>query len=632
MNITEKATGHKALIQDAFRGLYSRGTTELAPDSYFEDCLNNRFYERSVLSRLGTVLNFTKQNIVRFFVYKRLDETPRFLVLDSSGNLYDSLYSPAIYSDATFLDASFSNYNNRAYITPHIRKKGIASKSLLVYDGSGTARIAGGAAPTGFSIGATESVSAGKVEEGYHFYAVAYGTDTGFITAPGPAVWTSLLSSGGFKVSLTTVSAGPTYVSKRYILATKAIPASLLSANQYAYELFFVPSANGGIINDNTTTTATLDFYDLDLLDSADYLIDNLATIPAGVGVCTYNRRFIIWGADGSEHVVRVSDPNSPETFNSVTGLFTVDPSEATSGIRNCFPHRNALIIGKSNRIYTVTDNGDDPSTWVPNEADKSVGTEAFGVATILDARGTNTDRVFIASRGGLINWEGYAKKPELSWNIEDVWNRINKVKFDLVQIIDDPVKHRLLVLVPLDSATAISHGLYADYSEAFTVYGTIDERKFKWSIWTFPTAPTSIVGDSDATTLESVFHIALSAGNIYTMKDSLTADFANVITSYFKTSLKSAVSGWLNHFNGLKLRVVGSGNLNINLYGEDDVTTATATAIAMSASPGLELSRPINFINEKMSVKLGVTAINETYEVSRLDVMAKALWRSRPA
>jgi hypothetical protein len=115
---------------------------------------------------------------------------------------------------------------------------------------------------------------------------------------------------------------------------------------------------------------------------------------------------------------------------------------------------------------------------------------------------------------------------------------RINKAKFNLVQVVDDPTGHRLFISVPLDSAMAISHILFADYSKAFTVYNTIDERAIKWAIWSFPTAPISITGEVDATTFQPVFRLALAGGNVYDMKAALTDDFGNAIDSYVKLSL----------------------------------------------------------------------------------------------
>lgn len=624
---------HEPIVQNDFRGIYSRSDYDAVPRGMFIDALNNKYDATNVLTRDGTELTVDQTTgILRTFVYKRLNETPRFIWLDDSGNLFDSLYGPAIWTDASIVDFSLVNYNNRAYITVHNRVSGISSKKLLVYEGSGTARLAAGSAPSGFTLGAATSASSGSVEAGIHLLAVAYVTSSGFITAPGPSIFTQYTAPGSFKIDVSSLPIGPSTTAARYILASKSIPAEIFNGDQFGYELFFVPD---GLINDNSSTTATIDFFDADLQESADYLIDNLAQIPAGLGVGVYNGRLILWGEDGNEFTVRASAVGEPESFSSISGFFNIDPSDAESGVRNCFEHRKSLIICTSNRLYQTSDNDSDPSTWAVNSIDKSVGTECFGVVTVLDARGVNTDRVWIASRPGLINFEGYARKPELSYNIEKIWQRINKAKFNLVQVVDDPIKHRILVSVPLDAATSISHILVGDYTECFTVYGTIDEKKIKWDIWTLPDNVVSIVGDLDSTTREPVYHFAIDNDTIVTMKDGLTNDYGNAIpTPYFVTDLKFRIPGWIHHFGGLKFRVTGSGTFTIDLYPEDGYPSSgtSITGLTLATAPNSEPDRLINFTNEKMAIKCGVSLIDENYAVCRIDTWIRPIWLRRPS
>lgn len=622
------APDHVPLVQSEFKGLYSRGVSDSVPPAFFIDCLNNKFGENEVSSRDGTVLNLTASNVVRFSVYKRLNETPRFIYLDTSGSLWDSLYPTIpIFTDADFVDFSMVNYANRAYITAHNRLHGIAGKSLLVYDGSGTARAAAGVAPTGFTLGVAESASSGKIEAGIHLFAVAFITSTGFISAPGPDIFATLTATGGFSADLSNIGLGGPSVIGRVILSTKAIPISLFTGNLFGYELFFIPNAT---ITDNTTTTYTASFYDADLLDSADYLLDNLSSIPAGLGVFVYNGRLGTWADNGNEYTVRLSSTNDPESFSNVDGFFTIDPSDGGNGVRNIIEFRKNLYVFESNRIFVTSDNGGAPSTWQVDVVDKSSGTECFGISQVLDARGLNNERVWIADRSGLVVFTGNVVRPELTFNIEDVWKRINKIYFNLIQVIDDPTNHRILVSVPLDSATAISHVLYADYSKAFTVYGTIDHTAVKWSIWTFPSAVKSMAGDVDATTELPIIHFAL-ASNIYDLKTGITNDFSTAITSFFRTSLKAKFEGWINHFGYMRLRVVGGGTLATTLYSEDGVNPTSGPSFSLSSTPGLEPDSLINYFNEKMSVKLGVTSIDDHYTVSRVDIWAKEMWLRRP-
>lgn len=627
MNISPE---HKPLVQEKFRGLYSRGLADTVPDSFFIDTLNTKFDGIDVLTRDGLSLNIVKANIRRAFVYKRLGETPRQIILDTAGNLFDSLAPGVpIWTDALMVDFSMININNRAYITPHNRIKGIASKSLLVYEGSGSARLAAGVPPTGFTLAAANSATSGKVEAGYHLFAVCNITSSGFITAPGPAIFAILNTPGARKVDLSGIAVGGAGVVGRLIVATKSILTTLYNGNQYGWELFFVPSA---VINDNVSTTLTVDFFDADLIDSADYLIDNLSTVPAGLGLCSYSGRLVSWGENGNQFTARVSEPLQPEVFSSVDGFITIDGSDAESGIKNAAPYRNKLLLATSNRWYSTSDNDSAPSTWNVGDAiDKSSGTECFGIATVLDARGSNTDRLWFADKSGLISFEGYARRPELTWNIENIWKRINKAVFNLIQVVDDPSNHRIMITVPLDAATAISHVLYGDYSDAFTVYGTIDEKAIKWSIWTFPSAPVSMMGDTDAVTKASIIHLALSGGNTYDLKQGVLSDDGNAIDSYVKLSLKTAALNWINHFGGIKLRANGSGILQVTLFGEDDILSQTLLSPTLAALPGQEYDLLANFKNEKCSMKFRVSNFGEFLRLHQVTLFARPLWLRRP-
>jgi hypothetical protein len=634
------STIHVPLRQEVFRGLYSRGINDIAPDGFFLDCLNTKYITGGVLSRdgVGLQLDTSGHTVVRFFRYRRFSETPRFIYLDSSGNLRDSLFTPPIWTDASILDFSMTNYNNRVYITPHDRKNGLSNKSVLVYDGSGVARLAGGSPPTGFTLTLANSSVSGNIELGYHFFAVAFVTDTGFITAPGPAVYPSINAPGGQKVDLSGLPLGGANVVARVILATKAVPPSLFTSNQLNYELFFVPSANGGLISDNTSTTASVSFFDNELLDSADYLIDNLSKIPAGVGIGVYNGRLIVWGEVGNPFTVRASQKLQPESFSSINGFININPANSGDGIRNCFEQRKSLIIATPTKFLATTDNGSDPNTWdVPETVEDSIGTECFGVATISDTKASSSSRIFIATHPGLVSFEGYIKKPELSYNIESVWFRINKAAFNTVQVVDDPTNHLVYVMVPLDSATSPDHLLVGDYTESFTPYGTIDPNNIKWSIWQFfegGSILSSIAGDLDDTTKSPVLFFSRDVGNIYITgkNNGLTNDTGAAIDSFVQLNLKTPQRDWVSHFAGIKLRVIGYGNLQISLSGEDSSGAVSVPSIALSSSPGSEPDRIFNFKNEKCSVKLRVSFPDEKFNLSKVTLYAKPLWLRRPS
>ncbi|HUJ82670.1 MAG TPA: hypothetical protein VLW83_12370, partial [Candidatus Acidoferrales bacterium] len=130
---------------------------------------------------------------------------------------------------------------------------------------------------------AADATTAGNISAGVHQVSVVFVTRQGFWTAPSPPVsWTA---AGGKQVTLTNIPTGPANIVQRLLCFTGAGGASF----------FQVPSTM--IINDNTTTTLTLDFDDTILLSgvSMDYLFAQIE-LPNQLGVVDYSERLFWWG------------------------------------------------------------------------------------------------------------------------------------------------------------------------------------------------------------------------------------------------------------------------------------------------------------------------------------------------
>lgn len=633
---------HTPIDIEEWKGIFARGLNDTAPPGYFLDTLNTKFTESDIVTRDGSVLTFDTSGVIipvdRFFIYKKLTNS-RFLYhrFDAlgGGSVEDSLVGVGLdifpANSATAIDFSMINFNGRAYLSQHNRIVGTTVKNLHVYDPDvigALARPAAGTAPT-TTLTPANSATAGNCEAGVHIITYAFLTDSGFITAP--ATGNTVTSTGGKKIDLTSVDVGPAGTVSRIIIATKAIQN--YNGNLLGYPFFIVNSANGGLIADNVTTTGALSFFDSELIESADYLFDNRATIPSPIGMCEYKGRMVIWGISGDEHSVYLSKPYAPEQFDSVAGFITVDPFESTSGVRNCFVFRGSLIICKQHRMYQSTDNGGDPATWPLDIIDHGTGTECFGSATIIDSRGQQNDRTFIADRSGLVIFEGYVRRPEGSWLVEDTWKRINKAKFSLIQVCVDPITSSLYVSLPLDGSTTINYILYGYYGDAFNQFG-FDPKEIRYSLWQFAAGTASILVDVDDTTSESVFRYVGATNNIHSVKqDNLVhSDVGIPFSSFVKTALYQAKDGWIDHFAGVRIRVLGNGILNTQLAGEDDVKTQNLANITMSITPGGEPFLLANFQNEKCSIKFTTgVSLNEYFKIGKVQLFAKPLWFTRP-
>jgi hypothetical protein len=125
--------------------------------------------------------------------------------------------------------------------------------------------------------------TSGSISPGVHQCVVVFVTRQGYWTAPSPPVsWTA---AGGLKVSVTNIPTGPTNVVQRLLAFTASGGANF----------YHVPATM--VINDNTTTSVTLDFSDTILLSgvSMDYLFGQIE-LPEQLGVVGYTERLFWWG------------------------------------------------------------------------------------------------------------------------------------------------------------------------------------------------------------------------------------------------------------------------------------------------------------------------------------------------
>lgn len=599
-----------------FKGTFSRGTEDTTPEDHFLDSLNLEFPFSGVDTRKGTVLDLTLANIRRKVLYKRINESPRMLILVDGGMIYDSTsLSAPILTIAGMTDFSAAFFYNRAYISPHDGIRGLVNETVRVYDGT-TVRIAGGSQPTGTML-ASNSASSGKVDIGTHLIAVVIESPSGHHSKPGPVIFASVVAVGAKKIDLTGIPLGPAGTVRRRLIATRAIET--YSGDQVGQEYFYIPN---GVIENNTATTFTVDFYDSELQDDAGDLFFIRSTIPAGLVLSSYQGRMLVANRSGNESVMLVSKRNEPETFDETDDLIIVDPTEA-GGVTNAIEHHGMLIIMKSFRAYTTSDNGAEPSTWEVLPFDKSIGTEVHGIGTILDANGITIDRFLMASRVGLVLYDGTFREPELTFKIYNIWKRINQAVFQTIEVALNPIDKQIFITVPLDGATSPNYLIYGDYAEGLS-YDTI-----KWTLWKFPYSPTTIV--VDLVNNVPMLKIGSHDGNVY-KKTTATNDNNVAIDSFIQFALlPQSKDGNIRHYNWFRSKIQGSGNVQVTLCGQNATNPQTYTSFAL-AGTGNDTTRLINFEGQRCALKLRVSNINEYFRLNSLVLNYSDRWLFRPS
>jgi hypothetical protein len=255
---------------------------------------------------------------------------------------------------------------------------------------------------------------------------------------------------------------------KRHIVATKVITD--YNGNTTGYIYYFIPNAT---ISDNITTTLTnINFFDADLLEDASHLLDNYSEIPAGVGLIIYHNRLVLFTIYDDISICLVSAKGEPEAISQIDGMLIFPPDG--NSITNAQELRDILYLMKNNRTIAFIDNEDEPATWPMTFIDQAIGTSAHGIATVIDSGSSNVDSLILASRKGIIVFNGIYNLPELSWKIRDFWLAQDKTKFHYIQLLNDTVNQILYCTLP-DRRLLIG-----DYSNG------LDPEKIRWAPWRF--------------------------------------------------------------------------------------------------------------------------------------------------
>lgn len=629
---------HDPLTIEEFNGYFNRGDKETVPPDHFAEINNIKFTESGFASRDGIgayqqtiVSGIGLKDILRIHPYT-MQSGQSLLVLIRGGLLY---HIPAPNTISLILtlplmtDFNAVSIAGRAFITPFFtnsnnQEVGLQNEYLYVYKGdSSAARRVGGDPPTGTALVATAS-GAGFSDLGFKIFAIVYETDTGYLTAPGPATFgtaTSISETIGFDITNIPIPTD-TFILKKWVVATKTILN--YNGNQDQYQFFFVP---GGEVA-NAATTKHVDFYDIDLLDDASHLIDNFPHVPAGVGLCTYHGRLVLTTTFTDISVAYVSHAGEPEAIDQVDGVLIV-PLDGNP-LTNCQEFRDVLYLFKKTRTVGYSDNQDVPSTWQPFMVDEAIGAPVHGVGTVLDSGGVNVDFLLIADYSGIMLFNGSYSRPEASWKIRDFWFGLDRTQFRKIELVNDSVAEILYCVLPTGAV------LVGNYQNG------LSHDKIRWSKWTFDVlintlelinTSTLILGAPLAGVYSGIYQVIPDKkhDSLYTLTNT-TVDFKIpdplIQTAY--TDLGEGES--INHYAAIRVRVNGLGNLRPTLYSLDNIITQTLVPLVMQSITDRQPVRLCNFQTQRASLELKTTALDEWFRINRIILFSKELYIDFPS
>lgn len=382
-----------------------------------EDCTNLIITPRGrLLNRPGIVRGAqvdgggTQRGIKRIFPFTRT--TFRFICITYAGRVYDvnNGVNTLILTAAAGSDLVVQNVGKRIYfaVTPTAGTSGV-----FIYDPdlAATARAVAGLKPTGtFTV--ANSATAGSTEPGQHIYAVAFETNTGYITKP--SLYVSLTTATRLKIDLNPIPTGPAGTVARHILMSRVLRN--WDGNLQSPELFFALR-----IADNVTTSLTavngLSKFDTELISSAEYLKDLIEEIPTTNALSLYGGRMAFIGGVNDTDTVKMSQPGDYESVLATEGYIKALPYEGGAPKAGAST-QGVFYIFKDARTFATQDNGDSPTRWPVSQVDGARGCVSLGIARTPGGNFDVEGGLLVLTRDGLHFFDGAYRSLPLTYKI----------------------------------------------------------------------------------------------------------------------------------------------------------------------------------------------------------------------
>lgn len=85
-------------------------------------------------------------------------------------------------------------------------------------------------------------------------------------------------------------------------------------------------------------------------------------------------------------------------------------------------------------------------------------------------------------------------------------------------------------------------------------------------------------------------------------------------------------------HYGGIRLRVVGNGNILPTFYSLENFSSQALVAVPMLATTDRQLTRLANFQTQRASLELKTEVAGEHFHINRIIIYAKEVFTEFPS
>jgi hypothetical protein len=84
-------------------------------------------------------------------------------------------------------------------------------------------------------------------------------------------------------------------------------------------------------------------------------------------------------------------------------------------------------------------------------------------------------------------------------------------------------------------------------------------------------------------------------------------------------------------HVGGVRMRVIGSGNLDLELLSMDSIRSSVLTPLVLTPTTNREPTRLANFMDQRIALKVSMDELDEYFRINRIVVLIKPVFTEYP-
>lgn len=84
-------------------------------------------------------------------------------------------------------------------------------------------------------------------------------------------------------------------------------------------------------------------------------------------------------------------------------------------------------------------------------------------------------------------------------------------------------------------------------------------------------------------------------------------------------------------HYTSVRMRIIGSGNLDMTMFSQDDIFSSDLVPFTMTATTNIRPTRLMNFQHQRAYLRGSTNQIGEWFKINKIVIYAKEVFVDYP-